>query len=31
MQNERGRWIVDSYDLSEMMSTIYNEFVSLDV
>lgn len=31
LQNERGRWIVDSYDLSEMMSTIYNEFVSLDV
>lgn len=31
VQNERGRWIVDSYDLSEMMSNIYKEFVSLDV
>ena len=31
MQNEKGNWIVDSYDLSEMMSSIYNEFVSLDV
>ncbi len=30
-QNERGNWIVDSYDLSEMMSSIYNEFVSLNV
>lgn len=31
VQNERGRWIVDTYDLSEMMSNIYNEFVNLDV
>lgn len=31
VQNERGRWIVDSYDLSELMGCIYNEFVSLDV
>lgn len=31
VQNERGRWIVDAYDLSEMMSGICREFVSLDV
>jgi hypothetical protein len=31
VQNERGRWIVDSYDLSELMSNIYQEFVTLDV
>lgn len=31
VQNEKGNWIVDSYDLSETMSSIYNEFVSLDV
>lgn len=31
MQNEKGNWIVDSYDLSEIMSNIYNEFVALDV
>ena len=31
VQNEHGRWIVDSYDLSEMMNSIYNEFVSLGV
>jgi predicted ATPase len=30
-QNEKGNWIVDSYDLSETMGSIYNEFVSLDV
>ena len=31
MQDEHGRWIVDTYDLSEMMNTIYNEFVTLGV
>ena len=31
VQNERGRWIVDTYDLSELMGSIYNEFVALDV
>lgn len=31
MQNERGHWIVDTYDLSELMGNIYNEFVSLDI
>ena len=31
MQNEKGNWIVDSYDLSEIMSNIYKEFVTLDV
>lgn len=31
MQNEKGNWIVDSYDLSEIMGNIYNEFVSLEV
>lgn len=31
VRNERGRWIVDTYDLSELMSSIYNEFVNLDV
>lgn len=31
VQNERGRWIVDTYDLSELMGNIYNEFVTLDV
>ena len=31
MQNEKGSWIVDSYDLSEVMSNIYKEFVSLEV
>jgi predicted ATPase len=29
-QNEKGHWIVDSYDLSEIMGDIYNEFVELD-
>ena len=31
MQDEHGRWIVDTYDLSEMMNTIYHEFVNLGV
>ena len=31
MQDEHGHWIVDTYDLSEMMNTIYNEFVNLGV
>lgn len=31
MQDEQGHWIVDTYDLSEMMNTIYNEFVNLGV
>ena len=31
MQNEKGYWIIDSYDLSETMSDIYNEFVNLGV
>lgn len=31
MQDENGRWIVDTYDLSEMMNTIYREFVNLGV
>lgn len=31
MQDENGRWIVDTYDLSEMMNTIYHEFVALGV
>ena len=28
-KDDKGRNIVDSYDLSEMMSEIYNEFVEL--
>ena len=31
MQDENRRWIVDTYDLSEMMNTIYHEFVALGV
>lgn len=31
MQDEHGHWIVDTYDLSEMMNKIYNEFVKLGV
>ena len=31
MQDDKGHWIVDTYDLSEMMSSIYNEFVRLVV
>lgn len=31
MQDENGRWIVDTYDLSEMMNTIYREFIALGV
>jgi len=31
MQDERGRWIVDTYDLSEMMNNIYDEFVTLGI
>ena len=31
MQDEQGHWIVDTYDLSEMMNTIYNEFVNLGI
>ena len=30
-KDDKGRDIVDSYDLSEMMSTIYNEFIHLSV
>lgn len=29
MQDDKGHWIVDTYDLSEMMSSIYNEFVNM--
>lgn len=29
-QNEKQRWLVDTTDLTEMMSTIYNEFIALD-
>lgn len=29
VMDEKGRWIVDTYDLSEMMNAIYNEYVSL--
>ena len=29
MKDQQGHWIVDSYDLSEMMNNIYREFVSL--
>ena len=28
-KDDKGRDIVDSYDLAEMMSTIYNEFIHL--
>lgn len=31
MQDEKGRWIVDSYDLSEMMDNIYREFVNMGI
>ena len=31
MQDDKGHWIVDTYDLSEMMNSIYNEFVRLGV
>ncbi len=31
MQDKNGRWIVDSYDLSETMNDIYKEFVSLSL
>ncbi len=31
MQNAKGNWIVDSYDLSEIMGNIYNEFLELDI
>lgn len=31
MKDNRGKWIVDSYDLSEMMETIMQEYKSLDV
>lgn len=31
VQNDNGRWIVDTYDLSEMMNSIYHEFVNLGV
>ena len=27
----KENWIVDTYDLSEMMSAIYNEFIQLGV
>lgn len=30
-RDDQGRDVVDSYDLSEMMSTIYNEFIRLGV
>jgi len=30
-KDDKGHWIVDTYDLSEMMNAIYNEFVSLGV
>lgn len=31
VMNEKNQWIVDTYDLSEMMNAIYNEYVSLGV
>ena len=31
MQDEQGRWIVDTYDLSEMMNNIYHEFVNMGI
>lgn len=31
MQDEHGHWIVDTYDLSEMMNNIYREYVNLGV
>lgn len=31
MQDEHGRWIVDTYDLSEMMNNIYREFVNMGI
>lgn len=31
VKDDKGRDIVDSYDLSEMMSNIYNEFIHLSV
>ena len=31
MQDDHGHWIVDTYDLSEIMNSIYNEFVRLGV
>lgn len=30
-RDDKGRDIVDSYDLAEMMSTIYNEFIQLSI
>lgn len=31
VMDEKKQWIVDTYDLSEMMNAIYNEYVSLGV
>lgn len=31
VMDEKGQWIVDTYDLSEMMNAIYNEYVSLGI
>lgn len=31
VMDEKGHWIVDTYDLSEMMNEIYNEYVRLGV
>ena len=31
VMDDKENWIVDTYDLSEMMNTIYNEYVSLGV
>ena len=31
VQNEKGQWIVDTYDLSEMMNHIYRELVNLGI
>lgn len=31
MQDDQGRWIVDTYDLSEMMNNIYHEFVNMGI
>lgn len=30
-KDDKGRYIVDSFDLSEMMSAIYQEFIQLGV
>ena len=31
LQDEQGHWIIDTYDLSEMMNSIYREYVKLGI